>query len=91
MQDDDSILPPPKRTPCNKRNLIGAKPPPPARQVWSPKLRIEKRTRGRMPHEAALGRCTNSRQCRCGWRASPRPLHGSLYNLSLSQLCSQCV
>jgi hypothetical protein len=27
MDDDNSILPPPKRTPWNKGKLIGAKPP----------------------------------------------------------------
>src|ERR1700726_1520042 len=47
MQDENSILPPPKRTPWNKGKLIGAKPPLLARHVWSirTKLQIEKRTR----------------------------------------------
>ena len=33
MDDDNSILPPPKRTPWNKGKLIGAKPPLLARQL----------------------------------------------------------
>jgi hypothetical protein len=47
MDDDDSILPPPKRTPWNKGKLIGAKPPLLARHVWSirTKLQIERRAR----------------------------------------------
>jgi len=47
MKDDNSILPPPKCTPWNKRKLIGAKPPLLARHVWSirAKLQIEKRAR----------------------------------------------
>ena len=47
MQDDNSILPPPKRTPWNKGKLIGAKPPLLARHVWSirTRLQIEGRTR----------------------------------------------
>ena len=45
MDDDNSILPPPKRTPWNKGKLIGAKPPLLARHVWSirTKLQIERR------------------------------------------------
>jgi hypothetical protein len=45
MQDHNSILPPPKRTPWNKGKLIGAKPPLLARHVWSirTKLQIERR------------------------------------------------
>ena len=35
MDDDNSILPPPKRTPWNKGKLIRAKPPLLARHVWS--------------------------------------------------------
>jgi hypothetical protein len=35
MDDDNSILPPPKRTPWNKGKLIGAKPPLLARLVKS--------------------------------------------------------
>ena len=47
MDDDNSILPPPKRTPWNKGKLIGAKPPLLARHVWSirTKLQIERRAR----------------------------------------------
>src|SRR5271166_6101666 len=47
MQDHNSILPPPKRTPWNKGKLIGAKPPLLARHVWSirTRLQIERRTR----------------------------------------------
>ena len=47
MDDDYSILPPPKRTPWNKGKLIGAKPPLLARHVWSirTKLQIERRAR----------------------------------------------
>src|SRR5438876_8108415 len=47
MDDDNSILPAPKRTPWNKGKLIGAKPPLLARHVWSirTKLQIERRTR----------------------------------------------
>src|SRR5438876_12184643 len=47
MDDDNSILPPPKRTPWNKGKLIGAKPPLLARHVWSirTRLQIERRTR----------------------------------------------
>src|ERR1700674_4702894 len=43
MDDDNSILPPPKRTPW----MIGAKPPLLARHVWSirTKLQIERRAR----------------------------------------------
>jgi hypothetical protein len=44
MEDENSILPPPKRMPWNKGKLIGAKPPLLARHVWSirTKLQIEK-------------------------------------------------
>src|ERR1700737_3600907 len=47
MEDDNSILPPPRRTPWNKGKLIGAKPPLLARHVWSirTKLQIERRAR----------------------------------------------
>jgi integrase len=47
MQEENSVLPPPKRAPGNKGKLIGAKPPLLARHVWSirTKLQIEKRTR----------------------------------------------
>jgi hypothetical protein len=47
MEDENSILPPPKRTPWNKGKLIGAKPPLLARHVWSirTKLQIERRAR----------------------------------------------
>ena len=47
MDDDNSILPPPKRAPWNKGKLIGAKPPLLARHVWSirTKLQIERRAR----------------------------------------------
>ena len=47
MEDDNSILPPPKRTPWNKGKLIGAKPPLLARHVCSirTKLQIERRAR----------------------------------------------
>ena len=47
MQDENSVLSPPKRAPWNKGKLIGAKPPLLARHVWSirTKLQIEKRTR----------------------------------------------
>jgi hypothetical protein len=34
MEDDNSNLLPPKRTPWNKGKLIGAKPPLLARHVW---------------------------------------------------------
>jgi ribosomal protein L40E len=46
MEDENSILPPPKRTPWNKGELIGAKPLL-ARHVWSirTKLQIERRAR----------------------------------------------
>jgi integrase len=47
MQEENSVLSPPKRAPWNKGKLIGAKPPLLARHVWSirTKLQIEKRTR----------------------------------------------
>jgi len=47
MQNENSILLPPKRIPWNKGKLTGAKPPLLARHVWSirTKLQIEKRTR----------------------------------------------
>jgi integrase len=47
MQNENSILAAPKRTPWNKGKLIGAKPPLLARHVWSirTKLQIERRTR----------------------------------------------
>jgi hypothetical protein len=47
MEDENSILPPPKHTPWNKGKLIGAKPPLLARHVWSirTKLQIERRAR----------------------------------------------
>jgi hypothetical protein len=47
MEHENSILPPPKRTPWNKGKLIGAKPPLLARHVWSirTKLQIERRAR----------------------------------------------
>ena len=47
MKDDNSILPPPERTPWNKGKLIGVKPPLLARHVWSirTKLQIERRAR----------------------------------------------
>jgi hypothetical protein len=47
MEDESSILPPPKRMPWNKGKLIGAKPPLLARHVWSirTKLQIERRAR----------------------------------------------
>ena len=47
MDDDNSILPGPKRTPWNKGKLIGAKPPLLARHVWSirTKLQIERHPR----------------------------------------------
>ena len=47
MQDENSVLSPPKRAPWNKGKLIGAKPPLLARHVWSirTKLQIEKRPR----------------------------------------------
>jgi hypothetical protein len=47
MQDENSILSPPTRTPWNKGKLIGAKPPLLARHVWSirTRLQIEGRTR----------------------------------------------
>src|SRR6202047_2460346 len=47
MQDANSTLPQPKRTPWNKGKLIGAKPPLLATHVWSilTRLQIEGRTR----------------------------------------------
>src|SRR5580704_12886014 len=47
MEDENSIVPPPKHTPWNKGKLIGAKPPLLARHVWSirTKLQIERRAR----------------------------------------------
>jgi len=47
MESENSILPPPKRTPRSKGKLIGAKPPLLARHVWSirTKLQIERRAR----------------------------------------------
>jgi hypothetical protein len=47
MQNENSILLPPKRVAWNKGKLVGAKPPLLARHVWSirTKLQIEKRTR----------------------------------------------
>ena len=47
MQNENSILLPPKRTPWNKGKLTGAKPPLLARHVWSirTKLQIGNRTR----------------------------------------------
>src|SRR5271157_6315107 len=41
MEDDNSILPPPKRTTWNKGKLIGAKPPLLARHVWSIRTRLQ--------------------------------------------------
>jgi hypothetical protein len=45
MEDENSILPPPKRMPWNKGKLIGAKSPLLARHVWPirTKLQIERR------------------------------------------------
>jgi integrase len=47
MENENSILPPPKHMPWNKGKLIGAKPPLLARHVWSirTKLQIERRAR----------------------------------------------
>ena len=47
MQNENSILLPPKRIPWNKGKLTGAKPPLLARHVWSirTKLQIDNRTR----------------------------------------------
>jgi integrase len=47
MQDHNSTLPSPNRTPWNKGKLIGAKPPLLGRHVWSirTRLQIERRTR----------------------------------------------
>ena len=47
MQNENSILAAPKRTPWNKGKLIGAKPPLLARHVWSIRtmLQIERQTR----------------------------------------------
>jgi integrase len=47
MQDENSILLPPKRIPWNKGKLVGAKPPLLARHVWSirTRLQIEGQTR----------------------------------------------
>jgi hypothetical protein len=47
MQEENSVLSPPKRAPWNQGKLIGAKPPLLARHFWSirTKLQVEKRTR----------------------------------------------
>ena len=45
MEDENSILPPPKRTPWNKGELIGAKPLL-ARHVWSIRTKLQKKTIG---------------------------------------------
>jgi hypothetical protein len=46
MQDDEHSVPSaPKRTPWNKGKLIGAKPPPRPRHVWS--IRTELQVEGR--------------------------------------------
>ena len=41
MEDESSILPPPKRTPWSKGKLIGAKPPLLARHVWSIRTKLD--------------------------------------------------
>ena len=41
MQDHNSTLPLPNRTPWNKGKLIGAKPPLLARHVWSIRTRLQ--------------------------------------------------
>ena len=41
MQDQNSILPAPKRTPWNKGKLTGAKPPLLARHVWSIRTKLQ--------------------------------------------------
>jgi hypothetical protein len=48
MQDENSVLSPPKRAPWNKGKLSGAKPPLLARHVWSirTKLQIDERRTG---------------------------------------------
>ena len=55
MQDENSVLSPPKRAPWNKGKLIGAKPPLLARHVWSIRT---KRSRSRS--EPATWRCSIS-------------------------------
>ena len=59
MEDENSILPPPKRTPWNKGKLIGAKPPLLARHVWSirTKLQIERRSGAPPAAKITHGRC----------------------------------
>ena len=47
MDDDNSILPPPKRTPWNKGKLIGAKPLLLARHVWTIRTRLQMQGRPR--------------------------------------------
>ena len=62
MDDDNSILPPPKRTPWNKGKLIGAKPPLLARHVWSirTKLQIERRAASCCPDGYPLAGATGT-------------------------------
>jgi hypothetical protein len=47
MQDENHVLPAPKRAAWNKDRLIGPKPPLLAKHVWTirSKLQVEKRTR----------------------------------------------
>jgi hypothetical protein len=47
MEDENSILPPRKRTPWNKGKLIGAKPPLLARHVWSIRTKLQSERRAR--------------------------------------------
>jgi hypothetical protein len=54
MQNENSILPAPKRTPWNKGKLIGAKPPLLARHVW-PYTAESNLELGRLPCSADLG------------------------------------
>ena len=86
MDDDNSILPPPKRTPWNKGKLIGAKPPLLARHVWSirTKLQIERRARElamfnlAIDIQAARLRCRRDEgRRRCPERIPARPCDGA--------------
>src|SRR6476646_2018472 len=90
MDDDNSILPPPKRTPWNKGKLIGAKPPLLARHVWSirTKLQIERRTRELAMFNLALSKSKSEVFGQSG-HCSPRLL-AALRATSRHMRCGNC-
>ena len=86
MQEENSVLSPPKRAPWNKGKLIGAKPPLLARHVWSirTKLQIEKRTRDLAMFNLAIDSKLRGLRCRrpegrrhCPERLCGRPCDGA--------------